>query len=94
MNINSIRPPTATLGSHGVTKLRIQFLGGTGTVTGSKYLLEQAGRRLLVDCGGVRARLPRIARALKTGPTMAFDGPPALNFVPSKCTVVHVGAGP
>jgi len=29
----------------------IQFLGGTGTVTGSKYLLEHAGRRLLVDCG-------------------------------------------
>jgi len=31
--------------------MRIQFLGGTGTVTGSKYLLEHAGRRLLVDCG-------------------------------------------
>jgi len=31
--------------------MRVQFLGGTGTVTGSKYLLEHAGRRLLVDCG-------------------------------------------
>ena len=31
--------------------MRIQFLGGTGTVTGSKYLLEHAGRRVLVDCG-------------------------------------------
>jgi metallo-beta-lactamase family protein len=31
--------------------MRIQFLGGTDTVTGSKYLLEYAGRRLLVDCG-------------------------------------------
>ena len=31
--------------------MRIQFLGGTGTVTGSKYLLEHEGRRLLVDCG-------------------------------------------
>ncbi|SEA55482.1 MBL fold metallo-hydrolase RNA specificity domain-containing protein [Variovorax sp. YR216] len=31
--------------------MRIQFLGGTDTVTGSKYLLEHAGRRLLVDCG-------------------------------------------
>jgi metallo-beta-lactamase family protein len=31
--------------------MRIQFLGGTGTVTGSRYLLEHAGRRLLVDCG-------------------------------------------
>ncbi|MGO4392398.1 MBL fold metallo-hydrolase RNA specificity domain-containing protein [Variovorax sp. M-6] len=31
--------------------MRIEFLGGTGTVTGSKYLLEHDGRRLLVDCG-------------------------------------------
>lgn len=31
--------------------MRIDFLGGTGTVTGSKYLLSHAGRRLLVDCG-------------------------------------------
>ena len=29
----------------------ITFLGGTGTVTGSKYLVEHAGQRLLVDCG-------------------------------------------
>ena len=29
----------------------IEFLGGAGTVTGSKFLLETAGRRLLVDCG-------------------------------------------
>src|SRR5512144_1069376 len=31
--------------------LRLTFLGATGTVTGSKYLLEAAGKRLLVDCG-------------------------------------------
>lgn len=31
--------------------MRIDFLGGTGTVTGSRYLLTHAGRRLLVDCG-------------------------------------------
>lgn len=31
--------------------MRIDFLGGTGTVTGSKYLLTHEGRRLLVDCG-------------------------------------------
>jgi metallo-beta-lactamase family protein len=30
---------------------RIQFLGATGTVTGSKYLLEAAGSRLMIDCG-------------------------------------------
>ncbi len=31
--------------------MKLRFLGGTGTVTGSKYLLEYDGRRLLVDCG-------------------------------------------
>ncbi len=31
--------------------MRLDFLGGTGTVTGSKYLLTHAGRRLLLDCG-------------------------------------------
>ncbi|MGE3600510.1 MAG: MBL fold metallo-hydrolase RNA specificity domain-containing protein [Dehalococcoidia bacterium] len=29
----------------------LTFLGGAGTVTGSKYLLESEGRRVLVDCG-------------------------------------------
>ena len=30
---------------------RLSFLGAAGTVTGSKHLLEVAGRRILVDCG-------------------------------------------
>ena len=30
---------------------RLSFLGGAGTVTGSKYLIEAEGRRILVDCG-------------------------------------------
>src|SRR6186713_2616875 len=29
----------------------ITFYGGTGTVTGSKYLLEHNGKKVLVDCG-------------------------------------------
>ncbi len=29
----------------------ISFYGGVGTVTGSKYLLEHNGKRILVDCG-------------------------------------------
>src|SRR5512138_718992 len=31
--------------------MKLIFLGAAGTVTGSKYLLEHAGRRVLVDCG-------------------------------------------
>jgi metallo-beta-lactamase family protein len=31
--------------------MRLTFLGGAGTVTGSKYLLEAEGARFLVDCG-------------------------------------------
>jgi metallo-beta-lactamase family protein len=31
--------------------LTLSFLGAAGTVTGSKYLLEHDGHRLLVDCG-------------------------------------------
>ncbi|MDY0870971.1 MBL fold metallo-hydrolase [Dongia rigui] len=30
---------------------KITFLGGAGTVTGSKYLLSHGGRRILIDCG-------------------------------------------
>jgi metallo-beta-lactamase family protein len=32
-------------------QLRIQFLGATGTVTGSKYLVSAGSRRILIDCG-------------------------------------------
>lgn len=31
--------------------MKLTFLGAVGTVTGSKYLVEHGGRRILVDCG-------------------------------------------
>jgi metallo-beta-lactamase family protein len=31
--------------------MKLTFLGGVGTVTGSKYLIESGSQRLLVDCG-------------------------------------------
>lgn len=31
--------------------MHLSFLGGAGTVTGSKYLVEAGDRRILVDCG-------------------------------------------
>ncbi len=30
---------------------KLTFLGGVGTVTGSKYLLETSSKRILIDCG-------------------------------------------
>src|SRR5512139_2256173 len=35
----------------GARMATLRFLGGTGTVTGSKFLIEHDGFRLLVDCG-------------------------------------------
>src|SRR5512134_1890687 len=31
--------------------MRVTFLGAAGTVTGSQYLLEASGQRVLIDCG-------------------------------------------
>ena len=36
----------------------LTFLGGAGTVTGSKYLVELAGQRVLVDCGLFQGFMP------------------------------------
>ena len=34
-----------------MSTMKLRFLGAAGTVTGSRYILERAGRTLLVDCG-------------------------------------------
>ena len=31
--------------------MKLKFLGATGTVTGSKYLLTEDSQNVLVDCG-------------------------------------------
>src|SRR3989304_2519026 len=47
----SIAPGSARRFPLNIKAMRITFLGAVGTVTGSKYLVETGGRRLLVDCG-------------------------------------------
>src|SRR5215831_16300072 len=37
--------------SKGLPAMRLSFLGGAGTVAGSKYALEHNSDRVLVDCG-------------------------------------------
>lgn len=36
---------------HAINPVKLTFLGGAGTVTGSKTLVEIAGKRILIDCG-------------------------------------------
>ena len=39
------------MSNNGVDQPTIQFLGAAGTVTGSRFLLEYQGTRVLIDCG-------------------------------------------
>lgn len=51
--------------------MRLTFLGGTGTVTGSKFLVEHDGGRALIDCGlfqGLREHRRRNWRPLPVDP--------------------------
>ena len=51
--------------------VKLTFLGAAGSVTGSKYLVEAAGKRLLVDCGifqGLRELTERNYQPLSIDP--------------------------
>lgn len=49
-------------------RVAIRFLGAAGTVTGSKFLVEAGGKRLLVDCG--------MFQGIKKLRLMNWDPPP------------------
>lgn len=52
--------------------MKLQFIGATGTVTGSKYLLSIGGKHILIDCGlfqGLKVLRLRNWRPLPIKPT-------------------------
>ena len=53
--------------------VNITFLGGTGTVTGSKYLVQHDGKKLLVDCGLFQGYKPLRLRNWNPMPIDAAD---------------------
>jgi len=56
--------------------MKLSFLGAAGTVTGSKYLLEAEGQRIMVDCGlyqGVKQLRLRNWRSLPVEPQSIKD---------------------
>jgi metallo-beta-lactamase family protein len=68
-------------------KPRLTFLGAAGTVTGSKYLIEQDGMRVLVDCG-----LFQDTRCCDSGTGSHFRSTPA-RLQPSYTTVFSGDVG-
>jgi len=45
--------------------MKLTFLGGAGTVTGSKYLLESGRSRVLIDCGPFKGPKDFVRRHLE-----------------------------
>jgi metallo-beta-lactamase family protein len=60
---------------------KLTFLGAAGTVTGSKYLVEAAGKRLLIDCGIFQGSQELTARNFKP---LSID-PKTIDY----CVVTH-----
>ena len=65
--------------------MRLKFLGATGTVTGSRYLLEHDGARVLVDCGLFQGYKPLRNRNWAAPP---FD-PAALDAIEAELGLAH-----
>src|SRR5690554_3246639 len=50
---------TDTPAAESAMKIQLTFLGATQNVTGSRYLLEAHGQRVLIDCGLYQERALR-----------------------------------
>jgi metallo-beta-lactamase family protein len=71
--------------------MRVQFLGAAGTVTGSKYLVEAGGARVLVDCGLYQGLKPL---RLRNWAPFAFDPKTLDAVVLTHAHIDHSGAIP
>ena len=71
--------------------IRLEFLGGAGTVTGSKHLLTTSRAAVLLDCGLFQGR-----RAEARARNLAFDlgARPVDAIVLSHAHIDHSGALP
>src|ERR1043165_6585049 len=68
--------------------IRLSFHGAAETVTGSKYLLEVGGTRLMVDCGLFQGLKP--LRELNWKP-LPFPAPSVKSLVLTRAHLDHVG---
>ena len=71
--------------------MQVTFHGGARTVTGSKHLLEVAGRRILLECGIFQGRR---AEARKKNREFPFDPRTLDAVVLSHAHIDHAGALP
>ena len=69
---------------------KLTFLGAAGTVTGSKYLVEAAGKKLLLDCGIFQGSAELSARNFKP---LSAD-PTRIVLTPRQEIVVALGTAP
>ena len=64
----------------------ITFLGAADTVTGSKYLVQHGGRRLLVDCGLFQGYKPLRLRNWAPLPVVPSD----IDAVVLTLSLIHI----
>ena len=70
------------------TSPTLRFLGAAGTVTGSRYLIETGGRRILIDCGlfqGFKTLRDRNRKPFPVRPSTRCFSPMRISTTPAIC---------
>ena len=71
--------------------MKVTFYGGVGEVTGSRHLLEAAGKRVLLDCGLFQGHR---AEALRKNKELPFDAKALSHVLLSHAHIDHSGGLP